>query len=472
MAKIKFLIIFFMAGCIAAQAKPVDVTTARITAQNFYLANHTSGFSDITLAYTERDSLGTPVYYVFNLNAAATGFIIVSAEDATHPILGYSDEGTFVIPSSTSNVSFWMQKRKHEIITLRIHNAVATPAIKAEWTAYATHATPSVHSASNTIIGPLCKTAWNQMPYYNADCPGGSVTGCVATAMAQIMKYWAYPGVGFGSNCYDDEQSNGYSENYGQLCVQFDTSHFMWSDMPQFIGGPNDPIAELMYDCGVSVDMDYTPSGSGAQVMGGYGSAFNAYITYFGYDTNTINAQYYNNFDDSDWIALLKNELYNRRPIQFQGFDPIEGGHSWVCDGFNNANTMFHMNWGWGGQDNGWYTVDALNPYPLDFTYDIGVVCGIQPPPSALGMEQLKNPVTVNVYPNPSQGIFNFTFPNNNDTYRVNIYNVLGQQVHTQLTSNNSLFTIDLSAQSKGVYIYKIMSETGAPVSTGRLVIE
>jgi len=476
MKKHMYLLLLLLLLTAVVNANPVDVNSAQKVAENFYAGAHSSATPNLSLAYTERDATGQPVYYVFDVNASAKGFVIVAAEDAAHPIIGYSDEGAFVIPdaSNNNNVYFWLQKRKNEVIAMRAHNIVATSDIAVEWSSYASNTNRTAHSAAAAInVGPLCKTLWNQSPYYNADCPGGSVTGCVATAMAQIMKYWAYPSVGTDSHCYNDNEASGFSENYGQQCAEFDTSHYVWSAMSlNPLADTNSQIAKLMYDCGVSVDMDYTPSGSGAQVMYGNPSAFYAYTAYFGYDASTINTEYYDSTQQASWIALLENELNNKRLMQFQGFDPTEGGHSWVCDGYNKLD-MMDMNWGWGGQDNGWYPVTALNPSPFDFTYGIGVIYGIQPPPGAdLAVKQITDNTTdINVYPNPSHGVFNFSMSSNNNAYQLRVCNLLGQQVSTAIiTSTNN--QIDLSTQPKGVYIYRIMTETGTPVSTGRLVVE
>lgn len=471
MKKIQLLLIALVIGIASAQANPVNASVAQKVALNFYATTHSSGTPELSLAYTEHDANGTPVYYVFDVNGAK-GFIIVSADDASHPIIGYSDEGAFVIPASPKNsVYFWLGKSKEQIIALRAQNIAATSGITAEWTGYTsgnTSRTP--HSAAYKENSNLCQTYWNQEPFYNAMCPGGSVTGCVATAMAQIMRYWQYPSMGSGSNCYNDETPY-FSENYGEQCAEFDTSHYVWSEMPNNIGQDNEQIAKLMYDCGVSVDMDYSPTGSGAQVIGGGASAFNAYTTYFGYDKDSINVAYYSNYTDSTWFNLLKNEFIMGRPVQFQGFDLNEGGHSWVGDGYS-ALTMIHMNWGWGNQDDGWYYVYELNPAPFNFTYGIAVIYGIQPPPSAsLGVAKVSKPSAIEVYPNPGKGIFNFTFTNDNNTYQIRVYNVLGQEVNASSISS-SANEINLSGQPKGIYIYRILTQTGTPVSTGRLVVE
>lgn len=470
MKKINLFVIALVFGSIVTYANPVDVNTAQKVAGNFYAVTYSTNTPTLILAYTERDASGTPVYYVFNTTGAVHGFIIVTAEDAAHPIIGYSDEGSFVIPTSNNNVAFWLQKRKNELVAMRAQHIAATSTIADEWTSYTSGSIAKKHNVASGSVSPLCQTHWNQSPFYNSMCPGGSVTGCVATAMAQIMRYWSYPSIGTGSNCYDDEMSRGYSENYGELCAKFDTSHYAWANMPMSLGQNNAEIGKLMYDCGVSVDMDYSPSGSGAEVMGGWGpSAYTSYTTYFGYDASTIGQAMYSSYTDPNWIALLQNDLNIHRPLQFEGTDPSEGGHSWVCDGYN-TNNDFHMNWGWGGINDGYFSVDSLNPNGFDFSTQIGVLYGIQPPGPA-GVKQITDNTSVNVYPNPSHGVFTFTLSDNNNSYQLKIYNVLGEEINASIINSGSS-EVNLSTQSKGVYIYKVLNETGTPITTGRLVIE
>lgn len=470
MKKINILTFAVLLGAGLVQASPVSVSGARKVAENFYSIKYSGVKVNSTLAYTETDATAVPVFYVFNVNNNK-GFVIVTAEDAAHPIIGYSDEGSFVVPTNNNNVQFWLQNRKNEVIAMRAQHITATADINDEWTSYTLNTKRAIHNVSTTrdSVMPLCHSLWDQSPYYNAYCPGGSVTGCVATAMAQIMKYWSYPAIGTGTHCYSDETPY-YSENYGYLCASFDTSHYIWSEMQDNpLGAPNNQIAKLMYDCGVSVDMDYTPTGSGAFVDGGNPSAQYSYTAYFGYDGTTINSARYHSNQQSSWITLLENELNNRRIMQFEGTDPTQGGHSWVCDGYSATNEM-HMNWGWGGGDDGYFAVTSLNPSPFDFSQDIGVVYGIQPP-AGLGIKNISNNTGITVYPNPSHGIFNFNLTNNNGNYKVSIYNVLGQEVNTAIINTGNT-AINLSTQPKGVYIYKLLTEKGVSVSTGRLVVE
>jgi len=382
MKKLQLLLLVFIFGSYNLFANPVTPEVAKTVAQGFY-AKHTQAVSPVlSLIYTERSSTGQAVFYVYNVNTN-DGFVIVSAEDATHPILGYSTTGHYVEPAKGTNIDFWMQTKKGQILSIRSKNYSASSQIADEWTSYATNAAPHYapkRFSSVMSVLPLCQSTWDQPSPYNNYCPGGSVTGCVATAMAQIMRYWSYPPHGIGSSCYDDV-SPPYSDNWGMLCADYDTSKYVWSAMPYSVSSNNNEVAKLMYDCGVSVDMDYTPTGSGAQVLGGNPSAQYSYVTYFGYNSATLNGVYQSSYSASAWTNLIENELNNSRLVQYAGFDGVYGGHTWVCDGYDAIND-FHMNWGWSGADDGYYNVDSLNPHPYDFINDEQILYGIEPPPA------------------------------------------------------------------------------------------
>lgn len=382
-----FLCCFFI-----AKSSPVALSVAKTVGGNYYSAFSGITPSNLALAYTETTGNGDAVYYVFNIsgtgvNPSPEGFVIVSAEDATYPVLGYSAQGHFVIPVPGTNVYFWLQSRKNQIIEIRANNIKASSEIAGLWNYYQT--TTSVQNNRKTgahritSVKPLCQTVWNQSPYYNADCPGGTaVTGCVATAMAQIMKYWNYPAHGLGSSSYSDEQSNGFQNNYGILSANYENSAFLWSSMPDNVTSPSEEtqVALLMYDCGVSVQMDYGPSESGAFVLGNYPSAQYSYPTYFGYDSKTLQGLQRQNYNDNTWTNLIETELNASRLVEYAGTDQTYGGHTWVIDGYNNSGD-FDMNWGWGGQDDGYFTLNSLTPGVYDFSTGEQMLTGIEPSP-------------------------------------------------------------------------------------------
>ena len=388
MKKIFYFSIAFIMAINITHANTVSSGSAQTIASNFYKQNTHKEISNITLAYTEISATGDPIFYAFNMNGKE-GFVIVSAEDAGHPIIGYSTEGNFVVPNNTanSNLYYWMHQRKKEITEMRKQNVQATLEIKNEWKNYLNN--KNIVPQTLSTVAPLVQSTWDQsgggtVPY-NALCPGGSVTGCVATAMAQIIRYWSYPATGTGASSYCDcsTLNPNYGQNYGVLSVNYATETYNWSAMP--LDSSSAGAAQIAYDCGVSVAMDYNPGGSGAQVIAADGpfNAQKSLVTYFGYDPATIQGLDRSNYSDAIWIQMLDNELNMGRPINYVGSDLAWGeGHSWVCDGYDASN-FFHMNWGWGGYDNGYFSINNLQTTNGNFnpSDQHEAIIGIQPPP-------------------------------------------------------------------------------------------
>lgn len=387
------------------QAKPVTPAVAKNLAISFYKQHSAKVPQNVSLAYTETSSTGEALYYVFNVNSN-DGFVIVTADDAAHPIIAYATENKFCLPNNgKSNIAYWMADRKKEIISLKAAHLEATEAIAKEWAGNfsANKHTISgrqgngIHTVSTASVAPMLQTTWNQGQYYNDSCPGPignkAITGCVATAMGQIMKYWAFPPHGIGSSSYCDCVANGDAVEYGTLTANYGATSYNWGAMQLNATAPDTGIAELMYQCGVSVEMNYSPTNSSSYVLAAgapsAACAQHSYPTYFGYNANTI-AGYqrtaYNNtvnFTDAAWLALIENDLSAGRPVQYAGQDSVQGGHTWVCDGFDD-NDYLHMNWGWGGQSNGFYSINNLattNGSPgFNPEHYHQVLVGIQPP--------------------------------------------------------------------------------------------
>ncbi len=383
MNKIKYVLIIgvLLLHSYSLISKPVTPQAALMVASNFYTQSGKGNTPNLNLAYTEYSADNQPVYYVFNVNTNQ-GFLIISAEDATHPLLGYSNKGGFLIPKDNNNAAWWLNCRKQEIVYARTKNIAATANIIDEWTGLINNSVPKAHNPFS-IVGPLVQTTWSQDPPYNNMCPDGFVTGCVATAMAQIMKYWSYPPSGHGSSGYWDEQAYGDQNNVGYLSANFDTSHYSWAAMPLNASHVNNPVAELMYDCGVSVNMDYSIESGSWVVTGDYPvCAQVAFVKYFGYNPTTIQGLYQSKYTMANWQSIIENELNNGRPIEYVGWDSInnESGHTWVCDGYNSGNNTFDMNWGWGGGDDGWYTLSALDAGGYNFNWWNEALIGIEPP--------------------------------------------------------------------------------------------
>lgn len=365
MKKLSYFTFAFVLTAGSVMAKPVNPVLAKTVAENFYKKNSSVALNASTLAYTQLSESGTALFYVYNINAN-DGFVIVSGEDAVKPILGYSTINHFSLPTAKSNVGFWLNKYSAGIYNVAQKNMVANKKTANEWATYLTNTSTTNKTqngalAGTPIVAPLVKTTWNQSPFYNALCPGGSVTGCVATTMAQIMRYWNYPAHGTGSSSYTQ---NPNPNHYAAQSANYGATTYNWANMPLNVNSANSDVATLMYQCGVSVHMNYDPSGSGAQVLqadaGINGAcAQRSYTTYFSYDPSTIQGYKKDNYDDATWLSIVEADLNIGRPVQYVGYDPAEGGHTWVCDGYD-SNDYLHMNWGWAGSDDGYFQCDSL----------------------------------------------------------------------------------------------------------------
>ena len=375
---------------------PIDETTAKQLAQNFWKENNIMGVKgDKVFKKKMGDArfvnvapqCGYSEFFIFN-NEDGKGFVIIAADDCVTPILGYSYDNNFTTENLPPNLKGWLDGYAEQIRMAVEMKAMATDEIRADWECL--RRGKNLPIKSETAVNPLLSTAWGQGDYYNAQCPSllgtHTPTGCVATAMAQIMKYWNYPTHGYGFHSYQ-------CWPYGTLLANFGGTNYQWNSMPNNVTSPNNAVATLMYHCGVSVEMDYGINGSSAYVISyddfeGYHEfcAENALKSYFGYSSNNIQGLQ-RSHHESNWISLLKNELNNNRPILYRGGGPDGGGHAFVCDGYNN-NNYFHFNWGWDGlgqgtNNNAYYSIDNLNPtvnqHTYNFSYDQQAIIGIQP---------------------------------------------------------------------------------------------
>ncbi|HOQ48868.1 MAG TPA: C10 family peptidase, partial [Candidatus Kapabacteria bacterium] len=212
-------------------------------------------------------------------------------------------------------------------------------------------------------VSPLTRTKWNQAPYYNDFCPyddsrqARTVAGCVAIAMAQVMKYWNYPALGKGSHSY-----NHYK--LGTISASFEEMEINWKSFPNQLHSRNEELAYTIFLIGVSVEMRYGVDASGAFVISKSSPKTHcseyAMKTYWKYDPNLIVGIRKSDTTDAGWANIIKSELNSGRPLIYTGSGE-EGGHAWVCDGYREDN-YFSMNWGWGGVYNGYYSLSALSP--------------------------------------------------------------------------------------------------------------
>lgn len=216
-------------------------------------------------------------------------------------------------------------------------------------------------------ILPLCQTKWNQNFPYNMFCPydeagpgNHTYAGCVATAMSQIMKYYNYP------------ETGRFTKDYwwgDTFTVDFSETTYVWDSMPNKISYmTREYIAELMFHCGVSCDMNYSAEGSSSHIStANYGMRH-----YFKYKAGSYKVEKMY-FSEDEWKNLLKEDLEKDHPILYRGVNSDGMGHAFVCDGFRDT-ADFHFNWGWGGYGDGWFKVNDM-----DFSWDQGAVINIMP---------------------------------------------------------------------------------------------
>ena len=423
MKKIILLFFFFAFAGKATFANGVDVNYAQQVAQNFY-SQMAGKAAELTLAYqaTNTDAsnglaLGEPLLYVFNA-AGNKGFVIIAADDAASPVLGYSFEGKFVIQNAPPVIADWYKKYSGQVAVAKLNHIAAKPATALLWNNYYNNVANTAKQArAGGAVGPLLTTTWDQDLYYNSLCPqdggapngfGGRVpTGCGATAMSQIMRYWGYPAHGTGST--------SYNSNYGTLSANFAGATYNWANMPNSVTSANNDVATIMYHCGVAVDMTYEAQESLSYMTGSAPSCQSAYTTYFGYDPATIQGLQKNNYNiESDWTNLILNELNNSRPVQYAGTGS-QGGHTFIIDGTDGAGN-FHVNWGWSGADNGFYGIDALDPQPYangSFDANESMIIGIQPLNVTVTAPGIDLYAAVTVAPNPIPFLTSFTVSTN-----------------------------------------------------------
>ena len=306
-------------------------------------------------------------YYVFNVSNGE-GFVIVAGDDRVKPILAYSTTGSIDPNNLSEGFEFTLDGFREEIQYVRENNLTATPDIVAEWRSVNEKGSLNRGGQTRAVVGPLCQTLWNQNFPWNSQCPedpegsGGHVyAGCVATAMGMVMKFWEWPAQGVGSHSY-------HPDGYAQQSANFGETEYHFELMPNTLDSTSTEeeyfeIAQLLHHLGISVDMMYSGSGSGA-----YSDAVpSALRSYFRYNCNDHVTNYGSwwpgwGYTNEEWAQMLKDGgLDELLPLYYSGQDDSgAGGHAYVCDGYDE-NDYFHFNWGWSGRDNAWCPIGALN---------------------------------------------------------------------------------------------------------------
>lgn len=378
-----FVSIFLLLSFVMAE--PVDSLRALQVAKQFIPQNSSSAKKvpkkgkakeAANIVYTHKmPKSGRDAFYIVNVDDA---FVLVSADDIAHQILGYSFDKGFPV-----NADGTVQLPPHikgffDDLAAQMEAAIEKEpnrAADADWTQSATKTPRRAPSELPESVAPLLTTTWNQGQYYNALCPedaggpdGHVWAGCVATAMAQIIKYWGYPVHGRGTHSYD--------RNYGTLGINYAESDYDFDNMPdELTAGSTEAqinsVAKLIYDCGVAVNMEYAASESSSFTQ----DARAALINFFRFSPDLSFAEK-SFFSNDEWNELMRKNLAASQPVVYSGFGT--GGHTFVMDGYKEDD-YFHFNFGWSGFADGWYLMSAVNPGSSDYNSSQSAIVGIVP---------------------------------------------------------------------------------------------
>lgn len=354
------------AVAVLVSAGPVDREQAQAIAKSFFTSKGKEMTETMPMAKAKSVAgmPGEAAYYIFNASDD-NGYVIVSGDDRTPQILGYVDRGAFDETSIPDNMKSWLQYYADQMKWLKDNTATIADSDSAAPAKAVRKASLARHS-----ISPLLKSLWNQFAPYNNQCPiyynqdgttGTSATGCVATALAQVINYYKYPDatkapIPFLTNKYPTDAG----DKYVTLRVIPRDTPIDWGNMLDVYTGSetdeqNNAVASLMLMCGQAVKMGY-----GASSGAGFGdNVADMFRNIFGYDDKVYSASR-SKYTSAEWTDLIYSEIANGHPVAYDGFSS-GGGHAFVIDGYDGSE-LFHLNWGWGGSSNGYFLLSVLNP--------------------------------------------------------------------------------------------------------------
>jgi hypothetical protein len=356
--KATFIFALFLITLSSSATKRSSAEIIKIAGQRLFAANTRAGSSDLKI-FVEKDMLTI-------VGREDNGFVIV-ANDVNFPeVIGYSNERFSSMPPSMEWFMNTVDNNMQEMAKLGVLYAPIPPS-----------------SEFPESVEPFLKSTWDQGKPYNILCPGGNgsstrlyPTGCVATALSQIMYYHKYPEVGIGEHQYSFKPESGVGRI---ISANFGETHYDWANMlDDYSKGYTDEqanaVATLMLHCGVAVEMGYTASGSGA-----YGQeACLGIKKFFGYNKNA--RLYTRDYYTAElWMEMIFKELNLKRPIYYDGVSEGGGGHAFIIDGYDKDGFV-HVNWGWGGNSNGFFDIALLNPPGSSYSKAQGMILGMCKP--------------------------------------------------------------------------------------------
>ncbi|MDO4319051.1 MAG: C10 family peptidase [Bacteroidales bacterium] len=371
----KIAAIALLATPVTTFARQLTVDEALAAVGRTFMPAKVKGNGNMQLRYTARANGINTVYVV----SSGEGYLVLSADDVATPLLGYADNGSFDINDMPPAMRQWLDDYSAQIAA-----AVATGGV----------VTGAAPLASYSNIRPIVTTRWNQDSPYNDKCPRvdgrATYTGCVATALAQVMNVHKWPEKASGTNTYEWQYYNSSGQlQKTNITLDFSTIPLSWSSMiDNYSNGAGTTaqrtaVANLMYAAGVASNMQYGTGESGASTT----TSARGLVDYFDYDKGLLLYER-NLYPLTTWTDMLYTELAAGRPVLYSGQNANgASGHAFVIDGYSAGDGLFHVNWGWGGMSDGYYLITTLEPgqqgiggSTAGYSNDQSAVMGIQPP--------------------------------------------------------------------------------------------
>ncbi len=361
--KFKFLVMliicFFYRSMV--MANPVGIEQAQRVAQEFLNTRISNAKSlkksplkgkSLKLAHRVNTHSGKPAFYVFD--SGENGFVIVSGDDRANRVLGYSNSGSFDKNNIPTNLKGLLEAFTRQLEFIENNSQTkGYRRVRSEW----------------NDVAPMLVTKWDQDGRYNALCPidpatgERCITGCVATAISQIMYFHHFPDVGRGVMSYKWKGQD--------ITLDLSKMRFDWENMDDE-NDDNNAIAKLIYSVAVVSESDFSPNNTS-----GWFDNVRLY-KYFNYKDSMGFADF-NNMTLEEIEATIYNDLVANRPVLFWSADPSDDSHVMVIDGYNSKNGLFHINFGWGGIADGYYSLTAIDVDYYNFTSPEAIVYNIEP---------------------------------------------------------------------------------------------
>lgn len=339
---------------------------------------------DPQLVFSKAKSGDEAYYYVFTAGENL-GYTVVSGDDRLPAIVGYTESGGFDAQRMPDGLAAFMQQYQSFVDNATDEQIAGAMAFKA--------------AAKHAKVDPFMEEKWNQREPYNNMCPyyapgERAVTGCVATAVAQILHYWSCTK---GAEISLQEDIPAYTTDYydiPMLAVNAAEGKYDWANMLNAYSGSetdaqNDAVAKLMLHVGCTVGMDYgEESGASANAE--------TFIKYFGMDKELVRALFRNAYNISEWDKFLYDEIAAKHPVYYTGSTSKNEGHAFVIHGYDDG--LYYVNWGWGGYCDGYFDITLLNPNSSDgagastapdgYSMSNYMIVGIQPDNNVVDKEK------------------------------------------------------------------------------------